>query len=313
MDAILCQKLTKKFGDFTALDGLDLAVEKNRVFGFLGPNGAGKTTAVRMLTGLSQPTSGKAYVSGEEVTPRNLSLRSKIGFLPDVPAFYSWMTGREFMLFSGELHKLSPRENNLRADELLELVDLSEAGKRRVGGYSRGMKQRLGIAQALVNKPEVLFMDEPTSALDPMGRRDVLNLIERLSGDTTVFMSTHILSDVERVCDRVAIINEGKLITSASVEELKRKYSTSAFEIQFEEEPTPILTQLLKMPYIKTAEVRTEGEVRVLYVQASDLAKAKTEIPGVIAQSGLTLTHYELTTPSIEDVFIQLVGNGAKA
>ena len=203
MAAIKCEGLTKRYGNVVALDSLDLSIKERSIFGFLGPNGAGKTTTVKLLVGLSNPTVGRAWIAGQEVTPEAIGLRKKIGYLPEVPAFYNWMNGPEFLSFVGELHHLSKAEIKNRSDELLELVELKETAKRRIGGYSRGMRQRLGIAQALMNRPEVLFLDEPCSALDPIGRREVLELIKRLSAGATVFMSTHILSDVERVCDSV--------------------------------------------------------------------------------------------------------------
>ena len=293
-----------------ALDGLDLVVEERSVFGFLGPNGAGKTTTVRLLVGLSLPSAGRAWVDGELVTPEAVSLRGRIGYLPDVPAFYNWMTGREYLSFAGELHHLSLREVSLRRDELLELVDLKEAAKRKIGGYSRGMRQRLGIAQALINRPRVLFMDEPTSALDPMGRRDVLELIERLSKETTVFMSTHILSDVERVCDVVAIIDRGKLVTQSPVEELRQRYARSVFELEFEEDAGPLIAKLESMPWLTKMEMVTVNGAPALRLQARDIDKAKLELPKIVAASGLTLLRYELKLPSLEDIFVELVAGG---
>jgi ABC-2 type transport system ATP-binding protein len=159
VEAIHCDGLTKRYGEITALDNLDLAVEERSVFGFLGPNGAGKTTTVKLLTGLSQPDNGRAWVNGKEVISGDTSFLEGIGFLPDVPAFYGWMTGRQYLKFVGELHSLAPSEIEKRCDELLDLVNLKKASKRKVSGYSRGMRQRLGIAQALINKPKVLFMD----------------------------------------------------------------------------------------------------------------------------------------------------------
>ena len=312
MEAVRCQGLTRHYGDVTALDGLDLIVKENIIFGFLGPNGAGKTTTVKMLTGLSLPSAGKAWVAGEEVKPDATSLRAKIGYLPDVPAFYSWMTGREFLRFVGEIHRLPPREISLRCDELLELVDLQSVAKRKVGGYSRGMKQRLGIAQALVNHPRVLFMDEPTSALDPMGRRDVLSLIQRLASETTIFMSTHILSDVERVCDVVAIINRGKLVTESSVEELRHRYARSVIELEFEEEPASLVARLESIPWVARVETVTVNDAPAVRVQARDIKKAKIELPKIVTASGLTLLRYELTLPSIEDIFVELVADEGK-
>ena len=172
-------------------------------------------------------------MAGEKVGDGNLALQSKIGLLPDVPAFYDWMSGREFLHFVGELHGLTPNEIKKRTEELLELVELRKAGNRRTGGYSRGMRQRLGIAQALVNRPKVLFLDEPTSAFDPLGRREVLNLILRLRENTTIFMSSHNLSDIERVCDMVGIVDKGQLITVSTVEALQKKYTRSIFELEF--------------------------------------------------------------------------------
>ena len=312
METIQCQGLTKRYGNIVALDDLNLVVEERSVFGFLGPNGAGKTTTIRLLTGLSLPSAGTARVADEEVTSNSQALRSKIGYLPDVPAFYEWMTGREFLHFVGEIHRLPAWERNKRADEILDLVDLQEAAGRRIGGYSRGMKQRLGIAQAIINRPEVLFMDEPTSALDPIGRRDVLLLIERLSQETTIFMSTHILSDVERVCDTVVIIDRGKLVKQSTVEELRQRYARSAFELEFEEDATPLLAGLDAIPWLEKWEMATVNETPVLRIQARDVDRAKRELLQLVAASGLTLLRYELTLPSLEDIFVELMGNGSK-
>ena len=217
------------------------------------------------------------------------------------------MTGREFLRFVGELHHLPSREVSVRRDELLELVDLEPAAGRRIGGYSRGMKQRLGIAQALMNRPRVLFMDEPTSALDPIGRRDVLLLIERLSRETTVFMSTHILSDVERVCDVVGIIDQGRLVTQSSVEELRRRYASSVFELEFEEDATPMAGRLEAVPWLISHEIVTINETPILRLRAGDVNRAKAELPALVAASGLTLLRYELTLPSLEDIFVELI------
>ncbi len=312
METIRCQGLTKRYGNIIALDELNLVVEKQSVFGFLGPNGAGKTTTIRLLTGLSLPSAGAAWVADEEVKADSQALRSKIGYLPDVPAFYEWMTGREFLYFVGELHRIPVQESTKRTDEILELVDLQEAAGRRIGGYSRGMKQRLGIAQALINQPEVLFMDEPTSALDPIGRRDVLLLIERLSRETTIFMSTHILSDVERVCDTVGIIDHGRLVIQSTVDELRQRYARSAFELEFEEDASPLLPGLDSIPWLEKWEMTTVNETPVLRIQARDIDRAKQKLLQMVAASGLTLLRYELTLPSLEDIFVELMGNGGR-
>ncbi len=243
----------------------------------------------------------------------DLALHGKIGLLPDVPAFYDWMTGREFLRYAGELHRLGRSELTTRAAELLELVDLTKAADRRVGGYSRGMRQRLGIAQALVNRPSVLFMDEPTSALDPVGRREVLDLILRLKQSATVFMSTHILSDVERVCDMVGIIDRGKLVTVSSVDALRRQYARSAFEMEFMEDAAGFVETLRKVPWLAEPQIVLVGGQPVLRVRAVDVLRARKELPGLIGQSGLTLTRYEMTLPDLEDIFVEIVGGKGTA
>jgi len=310
MEAIRCEGLTKLYGSIAALDGLNLRVAEGSIFGFLGPNGAGKTTTVKLLTGLSTPTEGRAWVVGEGVTSNSISLRSKIGYLPEEPAFYNWMTGREFLNFVGELHRLSSGEIKQRLDELLDLVELQEASGRKIGGYSRGMRQRLGIAQAMINRPQVLFLDEPCSALDPMGRRDVLETIQRLRGETTVFMSSHILSDIERVCDVVGIIDRGRLITESRTDELRERYTRSVFELQFEEDAAPFIPRLEALPWVVKVEMTESNGEPVLRLHAKDVDIAKRKLPKFIAASGLTLLRYELTLPSLEDIFVNLVGNG---
>lgn len=310
MAAIKCEGLTKRYGNVVALDSLDLSIKERSIFGFLGPNGAGKTTTIKLLVGLSNPTAGRARVAGQEVTPEAIGLREKIGYLPEVPAFYNWMNGLEFLSFVGELHHLSKAEIKNRSDELLELVELKEAIKRRIGGYSRGMRQRLGIAQALMNKPEALFLDEPCSALDPIGRREVLELIKRLSAGATVFMSTHILSDVERVCDSVGIINQGKLVMTSSMVELQHKYTRSVFELEFEEDASLLVAELQAVPWMDKVEQIEVSGAPALRIQVTDINTAKRELPAIVTASGLTLLRYELTLPNLEDIFIELVAGG---
>ena len=310
MPAIRCQGLTKHYGSIVALDNLDLTIEEEVIFGFLGPNGAGKTTALKIFTGLSRPTSGKAWVAGEEVVSHSHSLQSKIGYLPEEPAFYNWMTGREYLTFVGQIFSLSTRDIVKRCDELLELVDLSRDASRRVSGYSRGMRQRLGIAQALMNKPSVLFLDEPCSALDPLGRAEVLETLIRLKEQaTTIFMSSHILADVERVCDVVGIIDRGRLVVESGVEELRQRFAHPIFEIEFEEPAASFVKLLEPLPWVEKVKAVEEGNVFKLRISARDVATAKAELPKMIAESGLTLRQYQMVLPTLEEVFIELVGN----
>ncbi|MDD3264690.1 MAG: ABC transporter ATP-binding protein [Dehalococcoidales bacterium] len=307
MPAISTDNLSKYYTGVKALDGLNMEVDENVIFGFLGPNGAGKTTAVKLLTGFIHPTKGSARVAGEPVEEGNLALQKAISLLPDVPAFYDWMNAREYLHFVAGLHQLSKNETKIRSEEMLELVGLKREGGRRIGGYSRGMRQRLGIAQALMNRPKVLFLDEPTSALDPVGKREVLDLIKKLKQTSTVFMSTHNLNEVERVCDTVGIINRGRLLTISSVEQLQKKYARSLFEMEFLEEASPFLETLRQTSWLAEPETISQNGVPVIRVKARDLDYARRELPRLISDSGLTLARYELVMPSLEDIFVEIL------
>ncbi len=307
--AIRCEALSKTYGQIVALQDLDLTVESGTIFGFLGPNGAGKTTTIRLLVGLARPTRGRGWVAGHEVTAGGEAARRLIGYLPEEPAFYPWMSGGEFLDYVGRLFGLSEIERKKRVDALLGLAGLQEASHRRIGGYSRGMRQRLGVAQALINRPQVLILDEPASALDPQGRRDVLTLIEQLREQATVFMSTHILSDVERVCDRMAIIDRGRLVVEADREELQNRYAPPIFELAWDEgdneqaQVTDLVRLLEGVPWVS----QVERQSRALRVHVSDRARARRELLSLVAQSRLVLSRYELVRPTLEDVFLRLV------
>lgn len=308
MQAIRTQELRKLFGSFTALDGLGLGVEEGTIFGFLGPNGAGKTTTIRILTGLAHATSGQAWVYGKEVISSGQEIARQIGYLPEEPAFYTWMKPGEFLDYVGGIFGLSASERASRIRELLALAGLEEAAKRRIGGFSRGMRQRLALAQAIMNRPRVLFLDEPASALDPEGRKEVLDFIEQLRGQCTVFMSTHILADVERVCDTVGIINHGKLVTEAPRQELMAQYAVPAFEVEVDSSSGPAFADWME-------RIKGEGWVRSISIDGSvarvvvtEVETAKREMLSSIYQAGLVLTRYEMVKPSLEEVFLHLVG-----
>lgn len=306
--AIRCEGLTKRFGDTIALNGVDLEVPAGVIFGFLGPNGAGKTTTIRLLTGLDRATAGRATVLGQDVRSADRSLRHRIAYLDQQPQFYGWMTGRETLEFVGGLFELKGRVLSSRVDQVLEDTGLSSAAKRRVGGYSGGMKQRLGIAQALINEPELLFLDEPASALDPAGRRDILDIIAGLRGRATVFMSTHILADVERVCDRVGIINGGEIVVESSLAELQARHARPVFilepEPRHEEEVSNLVQAIGEQPWCASIS-HEHGEIRV---QASDTRVAGLEIMSLAAKTGTALARFQRDRLSIEDIFLQIVG-----
>jgi len=313
MAAIRVEGLKKLYGPVHALDGLDLTVEPGTVFGFLGPNGAGKTTTIRVLTNLAHATEGRAWVMGVEVTADGHKVAHRIGYMPEEPAFYPWMTPREFLDHVGRVFGLSTSERSKRIKELLDLVGLAEVSKRRIGGFSRGMRQRLGLAQALVNRPEVLFLDEAVSGLDPAGRKEVLELIERLGGECTVFMSTHILADVERVCDTIGIIADGRLVTQSPRDDLLAQYAIPAFEVETDSGFEALLNGwaegLRQKSWVQSVSISgLKGRVIV-----HDIETAKRDLLPSAVQAGLVLTRYEMLRPSLEDVYLRLVGEGRKA
>ena len=307
MAAIVTERLVKEFIKVRAVDELTLTVNEGAIFGFLGPNGAGKTTTIRMLTGMARPTRGRAVVAGVDLA-NDGQVRSKIGYLPEEPAFYTWMSPLEYLDHVGRLFGLSSTDRKERAKALLERVGLSEVSKRRIRGFSRGMRQRLGIAQALVNRPAVLFLDEPVSALDPIGRKEVLDLIEGLRGQCTVFMSTHILADVERVCDTVGIIDRGRVLVEANQAELLSRYTIPAFALECEPGSNAAFAKwvagLHRFDWVAGVMVDgTTARVTVNHVNA-----ARAVLLHEVAASGLPIRRYEVVTPSLEDIFLKLVG-----
>ena len=307
MSAIQVQGLRKAFGPFVALDGLSLTVEPGAVFGFLGPNGAGKTTTIRILAGLARADAGQVSVAGVDLRADGHLLSRRVGYLPEEPAFYPWMSAVEFLDYVGRLYGQTPAERKTRTAELLELTGLTEARKRRVGGYSRGMRQRLGLAQALYHRPEVLLLDEPVSALDPAGRKDVLGLIEGLRGNCTVFMSTHILADVERICDSVAVIDHGRLLAEGRRDELIERYAAPALRVEAAVSAAEAFAAwaagLSALPWVSA--VNLDGLTAT--VQVTDLPLAQRELLRLAVAADLTLERYELVKPTLEDVFLRIV------
>ncbi len=300
--AVEIEHLTKRFGAALALDDVSLVVPPGSVFGFLGPNGAGKTTTLRILTGLALPTRGSARVLGQDVRHPTHDVRRSIGFLPDVPGFYPWMTARDYMRFAGRLFALDERTVAERTESLLDMAGLASVSTR-IGGFSRGMKQRLGVAQALINAPSLLLLDEPTSALDPIGRREVLEMIASLRGRTTVFFSTHILADVERVCDTAAILHQGRVVAHAPVAELKRRTGTEWIVVDVEGDARALAERIAGAPWLRTAELAGSS----LRVAVVDLAAAQRAIPQAVAALGLGLRRFEAAEVSLEEVFVELV------
>jgi ABC-2 type transport system ATP-binding protein len=313
--AIAARGLTKRYGPVVALDGLDLDVPAGIVFGLLGPNGAGKTTTIRMLTGLSRPTSGRVSVTGLEVGGRadaQAELHRRIGVLDQEPRYYGWMTGRELLRFVGDLLGLAGTELKSRTDETLDRVGLADAADRRIATYSSGMRQRLGIGQAILGRPRLLILDEPVSSLDPEGRRDLLALIGDLREASTVVLSSHVLSDVERVCERVAILDHGQLVTEAAVSELLDRFAPPAYRVEVDpgqEAGVRFLVEALRRQAWFSA---VDVEDNVLRIRVKDPEAAAMRLVPLLGTSGLRIALMERERPTLEDVFLELTGTDAE-
>jgi ABC-2 type transport system ATP-binding protein len=305
---IRIDNLVKHYGEVHALDGLSLNVEPGVVYGFLGPNGAGKTTTMRILSGLAEPDGGRAWILDQEIGRSGSDVRQLIGVLPEEPVFYTWMTAREYLRdFVARLYRMDAPTARKRTDELLATVGLKEARNRRIAGFSRGMRQRLGLAQALIHNPPVLLLDEPVSALDPAGRKEVLELIESLRGKATILLSTHILADVERICDVVGIINRGRLIVQEEREELLRQYTTPLFEIELDSGSEAWMEHIRQLPFVENMSF-DHHTIRVL---VKDVRAAQKTLLDSLAADDLLVRKFEIVHPSLEDVFLRLTAKGA--
>jgi ABC-2 type transport system ATP-binding protein len=309
--AIACRGLTKRYGSVLALDRLDLDVPAGSVFGFLGPNGAGKTTTLRLLTSLAQATSGEATVGGVAIGDGEPNRRGLIGYLDQDPRFHGWMTARELLDLVGRLYRMPDDDRRARIAEVLELVGLADASRRAIGGFSGGMRQRLGVAQAILNRPPVLLLDEPVSSLDPEGRVDMLGVIRRLGGTSTVLFSTHILTDVERVCDRVAILDHGRLVTTGPMDELLERYARPVYRIEPEDGQQAALERLVAALRSASWVAGVEESHGGLRVAVHDDGNAGRALLAAVAEHGVALISYERQRPTLEDVFLQLVGRQA--
>jgi ABC-2 type transport system ATP-binding protein len=305
---IRIENLAKYYGEVHALDGLSLNVEPGVVYGFLGPNGAGKTTTMRILSGLARSDGGRAWILDREIGQPGIDVRHLIGVLPEEPVFYPWMTAREYLRdFVARLYRMDASTARKRTDELLVIVGLKEARNRRIAGFSRGMRQRLGLAQALIHNPRVLLLDEPVSALDPAGRKEVLELIDGLRGKATILLSTHILADVERICDVVGIINKGRLIVQEQREELLRQYTTPIFEIEIDNGYEAWMERARQFPFVENMTFENPT-IRVL---VKDIRTAQKSLLDSLVADDVLVRRFEIRHPSLEDVFLRLTGKGA--
>lgn len=302
--AIKTSGLTKIYGEKRALDEVNLEVEEGSIFGFLGPNGAGKTTMLRLVTGLARPTHGSVEIFGQDVATATSDIRAMMGFLPDVPGFYEWMSAEQFLHFVGGIFEIEKSVLDIRVQKLLGLAGLGEV-TTKIGGYSRGMKQRLGIAQALINAPRLLLLDEPTSALDPIGRKDILDMLVTMRGRATVFFSTHILADVERVCDSVAILDGGRTIAQGSISELKARYGKEKVILEVTDASEDLSKDIARQNWAASV---IRGSSGALEITVTDLLAAQHDIPKIVAARGVGLSRMESGEMGLEEVFVDIVG-----
>ena len=293
--------LSKRFGTHQIVNDIHFTVPEGSVFGFIGVNGAGKTTTMKMILGLLSADSGSIYVNGEKVTYGEAKTNRHIGYLPDVPEFYGYMRPKEYLQLCGEIVGLSKEKAKSRSAELLALVGLADVN-RKIGGFSRGMKQRLGMAQALLNEPKLLICDEPTSALDPMGRKEILDILLAIKGKTTVIFSTHILSDVERVCDQIAILDGGKIVLAGTLAEIRSKQKAEQILIEFAGEGD-------KARFTSLAEQPLQGAWEDLQVllDVADMKVGQRQLMKQLVDHDILPTRLEVQTPTLEHLFLEVI------
>ena len=304
MNILSIESLSKNFGKQNVISDLTFSVEEGTVYGFLGQNGAGKTTTMKMILGLLKPTSGDILVCGETVKYGETKTNRNIGFLPDVPEFYNYMNAYEYLKLCGDITGLKKKIISERSQELLSLVGL-EKEKKRIGGFSRGMKQRLGIAQALLNEPKLLICDEPTSALDPIGRKEILDILLSIKGKTTILFSTHILADVERICDHVAVLHKGKIVLNGTLSELKHSQRQDRLIIEFSQtsDMQKFLSNSSTLELVKDID-ETNGTVTI---KSNKIDNTKEIIFNIFAFEKVYPKRVEVLEPTLESLFIEVV------
>lgn len=302
--------LSKTYKDIAALKSLDLTVSKNSIFGFLGPNGAGKTTTIKLLLGLAKPTAGSATVFGHDIVHDNVEIRQRVGYLAQDPRYYEHMSARETLRYTAHFFFTGPeKEIEARVTDTLELVGLRDKADRPIKGFSGGERQRLGIAQAQINYPDLLILDEPAASLDPQGRRDVLEVMEKLRKHTTIFYSTHILADVQRVSDTVAILNQGQLVAQAPIEQLLAGGSGSTIYVMTLRGATAQAQQrVVAQPWVSALQTTTTDSRTAWQVSVSDEVAAEEQLLRlVLADTQVTVLEFGRKKYELEEVFLGLV------
>ncbi len=306
---IVARRLTKKYGEFTAVDSLNLTIRRGEVFGLLGPNGAGKTTTVLMLLGLTEPTKGVVRVVGLDPTREPLAVKRQVGYLPDNVGFYAGMTGRENLRYTAKLNGIARREAEARVDELLAEVRLEDAADQKAGEYSRGMRQRLGIADALVKSPTVLILDEPTIAIDPAGVEELLGMLRRLADERslTILLSSHILGQVQSLCDRVGFYANGKLVASGPLDELAGGSADVELEVGVEGAPSAIDPVAGTITGVRSVRPHERNDRLRIVTAASDVA---APLATALAAAGLPIVHLRRRGTDLLELYRRYVPEG---
>lgn len=305
MSILEVNEIRKAFGNQVILDGVSFQVKEHSVFGFLGQNGAGKTTTMKIILGLLQADQGVVKVNGEKVTYGQTKTNRYIGYLPDVPEYYGYMKPSEYLALCGEITGMNKNECKQKTEELLNLVGLEKANKK-ISGFSRGMKQRLGIAQALLNEPKLLICDEPTSALDPIGRKEILDILYKVKDKTTVVFSTHILSDVERICDNIALIHQGKIKVQGDLATIKANHTREGLEIGFAniEDLECFKNEMKNLSHICKEK---EDTPLVIELRGSNIGKLPKDSLQILAKNEIVPVKFMCLEPTLEDLFLEIV------
>jgi ABC-2 type transport system ATP-binding protein len=304
--------LTKSYKEVQALKNLSLTVKQHSIFGFLGPNGAGKTTTIKLLLGLSRPTAGAAHVFGHDIQRESISIRRRVGYLPQDPRFYEHMTARETLRLTASFFFSGPKAAvEERIQETLVLTGLEDKADRSIKGFSGGERQRLGIAQAQINYPDLLILDEPAASLDPQGRRDVLDIMERLRKYSTIFYSTHILDDVQRVSDTVAILNKGKLVAQASTGDLLAGSGELTYQLKLDSGANRVCNILKSQPWVTGLAVSKADGTQMLSISVNDEAAAREKLLRlVLSDPSVIVVEFGRQKHNLEEVFLELVEGG---
>ena len=309
LPVIYTQDLSKSYSGVEALRSLNLSVPKHSIFGFLGPNGAGKTTTIKLLLGLARPTSGSGSIFGRDIVEESIEIRERIGYLAQDPRFYEHMTARETLRFKAKFYYHGPESLiEERVEQTLDLVGLASKADRSIKGFSGGERQRLGIAQAQVNHPDLLILDEPAASLDPMGRRDVLEVMERLRRHTTIFYSTHILDDVQRVSDAVAILNAGQLVAQAPIAQLLAVSDGTVYILIIDGDAEKVRPKISQQPWVANISTEMREGQTTFQITVTDEDAVKDQLLRlVLADEQMKISHFGRKTYELEEIFVNIV------